>query len=519
MKKIFIFLLMVIGVYFINIEIDHLGYISRAKVEKDIENFQKEIGKKDNGVLIEEINQKFPNLDEIDPKQRIKVYSILAYLYLENTNYAKTSEINLKIIKLAKKLKDETRYIKAHIELALLFRRIGGIESGINLLKKVESIDIADKEKNADIKVYSLLNLFQLYFEIKEYSLAENALRKIIIYKKYFNEEDWRDIEILIANDYAELYLEEKNYNKCKEYLDLSLKKQSIDKEEYYHGKNIPYKLTLAAYYINTGKIESGKEIYENLLKEANRKENSYLELKILSKLEKIEKDPQKKINYLERMQKLSNEEKRVMYENYTESIIDLIKYDLKDLDGYKFKNRVYRFIVILLSVLTYSGYCLKKTKVKSEYDGLSGVYNRSKFDEDFYTGKKKWKSIGLIVTDIDNFKKLNDTYGHSFGDKILKENSEIISEYCKKNKGVKIYRYGGEEFVLLCKNKRKNEIRDIAEDIRQLIERKEREYKLEVTISVGCSYSENEKRDNLFEKADDNLYISKENGKNRVTF
>lgn len=517
MKKYTIFIIILFSIYIFNTNFKKISYIPKNKVEKKLKEINSKIGVEKTDTLIKEIYTDFPDFEKISPTQRLEIYNILNYLYLESTNYAKTSEINLKKIKLAKKLKNDDAYIKSHIELALLFGRIGGNESGIKLLKKIENINLPNKYENADKKVYALFNLFELYVRTNNFQEAINCISKINQYQQYFSADDWRDIEILVDNDYAKIYMHNGDYVKAKEYLDKSLNLQNIDNNQYYKKKDIPYKFNLAQYYVETNQIDKGKEIYYQLLELANKNNDNYFKLKVLNKLKKIETDKNKKIKLLNEILVLTEKENDAMYNNYTKSITTLIDYELNIMEQYQFKNKIYRLIISLLILLGYGAFYLQKIKIKSENDGMTSVFNRRKYDEDFEKSTY-WNKCGIIVIDIDNFKTLNDTYGHLFGDEILIAYAKLLKNLCKKQKGTKVYRYGGEEFIVLCKDMVFDNVIEFAEKIRSEIASKKWSNELQITVSIGVSHSDNTSKEKLFEKADANLYISKKSGKNRVT-
>jgi len=129
---------------------------------------------------------------------------------------------------------------------------------------------------------------------------------------------------------------------------------------------------------------------------------------------------------------------------------------------------------------------------------------------------------IHILMMDIDNFKKLNDTYGHLAGDKVLIEVAEIILQAIR---GTDIAaRYGGEEFVVMLRDCNNETATIIAERIRSKVESKVFNYndlELRVTISLGITdYQRKTDRSpaQLIERADKALYMSKKSGKNQVT-
>lgn len=142
--------------------------------------------------------------------------------------------------------------------------------------------------------------------------------------------------------------------------------------------------------------------------------------------------------------------------------------------------------------------------------DALTNLYNRTYLSQ-FYN---KWICIP-IMTDIDFFKKINDHYGHDEGDRILKNLAKIFLKYQEDK--FKIFRYGGEEFIILSvleEDLTFRKIIDIVNDVRQNLKTNDDKG---VTISVGIG-----DRDNFDERAikraDMNLYLSKNSGRNCVS-
>jgi len=157
--------------------------------------------------------------------------------------------------------------------------------------------------------------------------------------------------------------------------------------------------------------------------------------------------------------------------------------------------------------------------------DCLTKAYTRAHFDKIFAEtleiSKKMGRSLGIIMFDIDDFKLINDTYGHVFGDKVL---SSIISIIKNNLRPTDILgRYGGEEFVILLPNSDFENTRLVAERIRNLVAtfRIYKDiYPVGVTISVGFSVYPDcgENMSQLIEAADNALYKSKKKGKNSIT-
>jgi diguanylate cyclase (GGDEF)-like protein len=149
--------------------------------------------------------------------------------------------------------------------------------------------------------------------------------------------------------------------------------------------------------------------------------------------------------------------------------------------------------------------------------DGLTGVYNRRFMGIQMKSTiatlqKEREKKFSILLIDIDNFKNYNDTQGHLAGDQLLRRLTELVRKSVR-DKDI-IFRYGGEEFVVLLDGANKKEAKMIGERTRTLVE-----LYAPTTISIGVATfpddGENEK--DLIDKADGALYEAKRTGKNKV--
>jgi len=128
--------------------------------------------------------------------------------------------------------------------------------------------------------------------------------------------------------------------------------------------------------------------------------------------------------------------------------------------------------------------------------------------------------SFSLLMIDIDYFKKINDQHGHSAGDQTLLNVSQAIMNVIRQSD--QLFRYGGEEFVVLLNNTDVSSATFMAERIRQAIEQAEtlcENISIKVTVSIGvANFNIKESTDQLFNRADKALYIAKDNGRNQVS-
>lgn len=162
-----------------------------------------------------------------------------------------------------------------------------------------------------------------------------------------------------------------------------------------------------------------------------------------------------------------------------------------------------------------------------SETDELTELGNRRKFQKDFVeeleSFSNKNKPIGLAILDLDYFKYLNDTYGHQKGDFVLFQVASTLAKELRSSKH-KIYRLGGEEFVIILVDIDKNTTKDLLKKLCFCIEELKVENKKSdlnfLTISIGAYIAKNRQDvdyDILYSCADENLYKAKDIGRNTI--
>ncbi|MCR5209660.1 MAG: diguanylate cyclase [Lachnospiraceae bacterium] len=199
-------------------------------------------------------------------------------------------------------------------------------------------------------------------------------------------------------------------------------------------------------------------------------------------------------------------------YTNLLNGIIKDSHDHMKEIYEQEREQRTRLFIYLMLFVmLIWISLFLWAVIKKSKLDGLTGIGSRGAFDSEMYKNKRPY---GIIMIDIDNFKKVNDTYGHQKGDEVLKRLGQILMDM--RTSDIHPFRYGGEEFVVVVYARSLQLVVNIAEHIRKIFETQEWEFGAKITISLGCAVSSG--GGDVVKRADDNLYISKKIGKNRVT-
>jgi len=196
--------------------------------------------------------------------------------------------------------------------------------------------------------------------------------------------------------------------------------------------------------------------------------------------------------------------------------------YQLKHNDQVKAGNVIFKF----LEKGNLETATTKELIDKAQKDALTGAYSKGALLEKGPEAVKRSEflneELGLLVFDLDHFKKINDTYGHDCGDYVLKSVGFIVSSKMVRSNDF-FARYGGEEFVILLPGASIKTALEVGERIRATIESFEFTWKSQrvpVTVSVGVGARKPTELDwkDLFTRADKALYSSKQSGRNRVT-
>ncbi len=164
-----------------------------------------------------------------------------------------------------------------------------------------------------------------------------------------------------------------------------------------------------------------------------------------------------------------------------------------------------------------------RKLDKLATFDMLTGVYNRRKLELDIVTAaekKEKYDSpFSIILFDIDCFKQINDQFGHKMGDVVLQEMASIVKRILRESD--KLFRWGGDEFVILLQETTLKSAYKAAEKVRKIIEAYDFEVEnTKITISVGVGeYTQEGGIDQFLSEVDNALLKAKTAGKNRVEF
>ncbi len=197
------------------------------------------------------------------------------------------------------------------------------------------------------------------------------------------------------------------------------------------------------------------------------------------------------------------------------------VKYDRGNYSGiYKF----FIFLFVIFVFIIYRQNHLKKhnreLEILSITDKLTGIYNRLKLDEVMLYEKNLFdrfnRPLSIILFDIDDFKRVNDTFGHKVGDEVLQNIAKIILK--NKRKTDILGRWGGEEFLIICHETDIKGAIELAEKFRKAIYSYDFKGIHQLSASFGVAeFKKGDSIEKVFIKVDDSLYKAKKDGKNRV--
>lgn len=167
--------------------------------------------------------------------------------------------------------------------------------------------------------------------------------------------------------------------------------------------------------------------------------------------------------------------------------------------------------ILIILIIITVLTLVIRKSFI----DPLTAIGNRRGLDQYLRLLRVLGRNVHTMMIDADNFKKVNDNYGHDQGDVVLKRIGSLLK--AMQSNRIHSFRYGGEEFVVVLKHLNAEAALRIAENIRRDVEWQTWDFPGRITVSIGLAFGTSSL--DTVKLADECMYHSKQNGKNSVSY
>ncbi|HEK4626592.1 GGDEF domain-containing protein [Clostridioides difficile] len=453
---------------------------------------------------------------------RFNIEKRLASVYIMDNNYSKAVDLTVKSIKLAEKLGNNYEKARLDVDLASILLKVGSYETAEKLIKDSFKIDIDEGEKNGMVRLYAIINLAEIYVEVGEYDKAIEISSRIKDYKKFVNTDDYNDFEIMASIMQSNAYVGKNNIQKAKTFLEKADYLIKSDRTVHILDKDMYYYMAMGNLEYKSKNYNSAIDNYKKSLEISTKRKLTQEKIKNLNKILNIY-EKQGNVKSLNEYQKMLineyKENKSIRDSETSFYIIDKVSSESKLFEKTKKEIKYYKilFTVILIAILgsTFLYNRLKYFKAQNLHDGLTNVYNRKSFDIMYEKYIEKDDNFALVMIDIDNFKLINDNYGHKFGDVVIKGITNTICVMLEQDD--KVFRYGGEEFSVLIRNKSGEEVVDIIDNIRVAIANKKWSEDVTVTISAGVAHISGSK--NVLEEADKNLYKAKQLGRNKVVY
>ena len=493
---------------------------NKKLITQTINKIQTASKQEQNERLISLLNRK-----NLTAKQKSFIYNKITknyYIQNDTKNFLDTVGLALFYNELTKN-KEDTIFFNALLSQTYL--QFGAENFGFQIINN--SLKIEDFSKIADpIIKYHSLKAYGLYL------LSDNNFDKAIEIQnqleetaKIIQDETVRDNSYLSSARAfkAQILLAESKTAEANQLADQIYTEYSIPEEKL--TPEIVYNFILPIFYIKTVNAIQNKD-YKQAIKFNNeygkyaQKFNLIIKKTILAKellfslpdymieekknlLYQLSIDTEKSLSfYLDNFSVLSGEKLR----NEIQNIKNSYEQEIHRIRGLKifFMNIGIMYLFVFLCFIIYN---------KTLIDGLTNLRNRRAFNNKIKKFETSNKKYAAIMIDLDNFKKLNDTYGHDFGDKVLKGVSTVLLNHEKMN--IHSYRYGGEELVIILEQFNFEQAVRFAEQIRNEISSKKWEYDIRVTASIGLGYEDS----NPLKEADENMYVAKRKGKNFVAY
>lgn len=435
---------------------------------------------------------------------------------------------------------DKDYTVNIYLDIANFFLNNYTGDAAKNMIDHAMEVRDFDDIEDLQIRSYAFRMLGIVAIFNEDYSAAEEYLTKAQELVDMSHTNVYEEAYTAINDAWmARMYVDTGRYDQCREKLDKweghAMFTTDVYRQIMLRDLIIPYYQTkvflAAAEIINEAKEKDNKTREERELLIADYleefiqlcEENGYQKAE-LSTILKIQADyPPRNEMVRTKLFAILNDLYTELFDNqnliYANVIDDTVidsKAEMAKTELLR-KQLVRRTELILFSVLVVTVVIIIFVVIllNNRYDALTGVFNRRTFNHALARAKRKKSDYGVIMIDIDDFKQINDTYGHQDGDIVLWRFGQIMQKEVTAD--VHCYRYGGEEFVVLLDKKALPFAARIAERLRNAMEQQAWEFGNNSVVTISVGLASGDYKSDLLKQADENLYKAKESGKNKV--
>lgn len=440
-------------------------------------------------------------------------------LYCLQNQYADAINAALKGIELAEQLHNEGTKGKLLVELGNVFKILENYDAAKQVVQEALKITVKDTYLNDYLKLYAYTNLAEISLMQEDYEQAITYTTFMKEYESKIKVESAIEYEILRYLIYAEVDVYYGQDEKAWQSLIKAAELFKEDKNSTIFEKELYYLNTLGKLYCHQENYEAAIKTYNHLLELSE--DRDYLEFQKESIIQLL--SIYKHLGLLDEYQMMTD--KLIAFLNSEQNRIgnDYIFYTVQAYQNELILQRTMEYklisivtVTVLGSIIIYGILKFVRLVAQNRRDHLTNLFNRRYFDKIYFALQKRKKgNYSVILFDIDDFKKINDCHGHEMGDAVLVSLAKTVKGLLGKREYG--FRYGGEEFVVLVVDKSEEHVLALAESIREKVAKTIVSPNIQFTVSLGVAHS-NGLNESSLKRADENLYYSKAQGKNRVT-
>lgn len=492
--------------------------------------------KKDRKTVIYLLEKYIKDSDNTTPANKLKLKGYVAIFKMMNKNYAESIYLFYDIISESENIKDinlrNSIKIKAYEYIGNMHFILHDYETAIEKYNLAIDIPMKDQYENASSKYGAYTNRTASYIQLKKYSTAREYSKKTLEIIPFLPDQIVDGVKIFIYNNLVRIELYQNNLEKAKEYLNLCDELLNQNRNKGILNNDVFVELSYCELYIE----EKNYPLAEKLLEEISIK-NSINQLDFESEIYSLQMELYEKTKEFDKYSIAHEKLIHVNREFDSQVKKDYLKFIEKSFiadqlkEQEKISNLKIRILIYSILIITtfifFQITRISRLKKNNFIDQLTNVYNRkylNKILENLDKKNSKPIEIGVLMLDIDYFKKYNDNYGHIQGDYVIKSVAEILNSSIES--GDCVIRYGGEEFLIILKNRNSLNLENIYMKLFKRLEEKNIPHKFSlvsdhVTLSVGGAKNivkNSTDLSNLINDADSSLYQSKESGRDRFT-
>jgi len=458
-----------------------------------------------------EANSLLEPLDELDAL--LIVYRDLGWVYFNIGDFRLALEILLKALSTARENGNTDQEATILITLGALYGENGDKEQSIETLKR--ALVYLEGTKNSRLVCTTLNNLAMTQFEMLTYDNAlENAEKSLEIAQQL----DSVELQATALDTTGQIYLARQDFSQAEVYF-----KQARALYQGFGNDPDEITLNLARAAMGQGRLEEAAFLLRQSLESVETRGANRFKYQIHELLARIYEAQDDFNNALDQYKLFHSLKSQVYNEDTQQRLANLMV--LQEVETTRIDAEIYHLKNLTLrKELSVHRQAVAEMEILATTDSLTGLLNRRHFmtlaHYAFDKARRSGQSLSALMMDIDDFKRVNDCYGHPTGDKVLADVSTTIQTSLRA--GDLLGRYGGEEFVAILPGSGLLSGQQVAErivkNVAQHITRVE-EYAIQITLSIGIAQVEEEEinLESLLERSDLALYTAKQAGKNRA--